>query len=145
MNKYRIISIGSLILFFVLLFSGFAEGSVYHGILTVWVVLIFALIESKLHFDKRPDLVLRRRFGYAFLIFWFIFVSIIMIVLADTQSESTISTGRLLNRVLEYGLVVIGIGFLTLRWKTLSNRWRSTLIFLLCLLVILLIIKAVYW
>jgi len=145
MNKYRIVSISSLILFFVLLFSGFAERSVYHGILTIWVVLIFALIESKLHFNKRPDLVSWKKFGYAFLIFWFIFTSIIMIVLADTQSERTISIGRLLNRVLEYGLIVIGIGFLALRWKRLSNRWRTTLIFLVCLLVILLIIKAVYW
>lgn len=144
-KKYHVISISFLALFFVLLFSGFADRSVYHGIIATWMVLIFALIESKLHFNKRPDLVSWKKFAYGFLIFWFIITSIIMILLADPQSESIISIGKSLNRILDYGLIVIGVGFLVLRWKRLSNRWRATLISLVCLLFILLIIKAVYW
>ena len=139
MTIYRFISIGLMILFFVLSFSGFVERSMYHVFLVISLIFVAALIESRLHFSKRPDLIRHKKITYGFLVIFWI-VATISLAMSEFTSMTT-SFDFLTKPVMSilYSiLIMIFLGKLVLRWRKLNNTWR-----VLCIFVIFVFILAI--
>jgi hypothetical protein len=132
-KKYRIISMSLYLLFFVLLFSGFAGKSAYHGIVAIWAVVFSVLIETKLYFIEKPSLILQRKIVYVSVTLLGIFVSIIMILLANVPNFYS-HAEKLIVTIATTILILLVAMKLLLQWNKLSNPWRITLIFLACFL-----------
>lgn len=142
MNKYRIISMSLYLLFFVLLFSGFAGKSIYHGIVAIWTLIFCVLIETKLHFIKKPSLILQRKFTYILVTLLGIFVSIVMILFANVPSFYS-HAEKLIITISATILILLVFMKLLFQWKKLSKSWRITLIFLACFLAIFALIHLI--
>ena len=139
MTIYRFISIGLMILFFVLLFSNFATGSAYHGILAMSLIFVAALIESKLHYNKRPDLIKQKKFTYGFLIIIWIAITISLVMPEFTSMTTPFDFLTKPVMIILYSiLIMIVLGKLVLRWRKLNNTWR-----ILCIFVIFIFILAI--
>lgn len=124
MNKYRAFSIFLFLVFIILVFSGFAHTSIYHMLITVWMVVFSALIESKLHFIKRPDLASKKKIAYSFLILGSITTSVIVITFSNYPPENSNLIAKLIVTGTSGLVILLCFVKLFLHWNKLSAIFR---------------------
>ncbi len=123
MNKYRFLSISFMLLFTILVFSGFADKSLYNMDVTLWMLIFAALSELKLHFIKRPDLASKKKAAFISTIGLGISVSILGIIVTNwpaANSANANAVARIVGIIFELAVVLVIILKLVLSWRKLT-------------------------
>lgn len=129
-------------LFAVLLFSGFAEKSIYHGILSIWAVILCVLIELKFHFKRKPSSISKRKFIYVLVIVSGIFVTIVMILFYNVPRLG-LHEAKLILAIVAILVFFLVLMKLLLQWNKLTKAWRITLILGECYFAVLALINLI--
>jgi len=125
MNKYTVFSICFLLIFVILLFSGFTHTSVYHGLVTLWVVIFSALLAAKSECTKRSDSTSNKKYYYAslFLIFMGIILSVLMMVLVNNPPKNSRLIAKLVITGFNSLVALLVIAKLIFRWRKLNTTF----------------------
>lgn len=128
MNKYHFLQIGLLLLFIVLLLSGFTYTSIYHGIISLWVFMFSGFFSIKAHFIKNPQsqTVQMKKYAYAGLLFVGIICSIAVSVLTNNPPDNSSLFAKLIISGFNSFIILLAIGKLYFHWHRLSFTFIAT-------------------
>jgi hypothetical protein len=126
MNKYNIVAIGLLLVFIILLFSGFTYTSIYHWLISFWIFMCSSLLAMKAHFIKNPHLASKGKYIYAFTISISIILSLVMPVLVNNPPRNSIFITKMIITVFNSFLILFGIAKLFLQWRKLTTTFIVT-------------------
>ena len=135
MNKYTVFSICFLLIFLILLFSGFTHTSAYHGLVTLWVVIFSALSAMKSEFTRRADLASKKKYYYASMIFMGIILSVLMQVLVNNPPENSSLIAKLIVTGFNGLVALLVIAKLFFHWHKLNTAFIVTSFIALFVLV----------
>lgn len=124
MNKHIILSICFLIIFLILLFSGFAYISIYHWLISAWLLVFSALLSMESQFRKKTHLLPLKKYAYSSLILISSMVSILIIVVTMSPPPNSILLAKLILTGFN-GLVILLILLkLFSSWHKLDKNFR---------------------
>ena len=126
MNRYSVLSIGFLLVSMILLFSGFAYISVYHWLVFLWLIFFSSLLAMKSEFTKRPDLASKKKYYYAFLIFAFIVISVVIPVLASNPPKNSPLIAKLIITGLNSLVTLLFVAKLFFHWHKVNTAFKVT-------------------
>lgn len=142
MNKHIILSVCFFLLFFILLFSGFAYTSVYHWLVSAWLLVFSALLSMESHFRKKPHLLSLKRYTYSSLILISIIISILIIAVTKNPPKNSMLLAKLILTGFNGFVILLIILKLFFSWHRLNTSFR---IIAFAALSVLMLVILFFW